>query len=46
MKEKNWIDNYIGIILNGPLPTIDEDTGEVIMVQKNKQSKWIKCKSK
>lgn len=27
----NWIDKYIYTIINGPLPTIDVDTGEVIM---------------
>jgi len=31
-KEDNiWIDEYIDMIINGPLPSIDVDTGEVIM---------------
>ena len=28
----NWIDKYIHQIVYGPLPTIDVDTGEIVMV--------------
>ena len=30
---KNWIEKYIDMIINGPLPTIDENTGKIIMVK-------------